>query len=142
MQAWTWGWGQKKREVWPRMSASSVSPQKRAFLPLNRALLLRGRQPRMGGSLSRTPVLCPSLCYPSGCYGDQHLLCVLGSAGVCGTFSRTVVFQPPPTPPLQGSSSSSRWWQTRGPDTGFFTFLLWLHKSLPVAGSGSFNFQI
>lgn len=107
--SWERGWGQREREVWPSVSASSVSPQRLTFLPLNRALLLRSRQPRLGESLGRTPTLHPSLCHPSGRYGDPHLpsVCLALLLCVCGTFPRTVVFQRVSHLPLQGSSFSS-----------------------------------
>lgn len=77
MQAGNGAGDRGKREVWPSVSASSVSPQRLTLLPLNRAFAAEGQAVWVGGSLGKTPVPHPSLYHPSGCYGDCHLLSVL-----------------------------------------------------------------
>lgn len=93
------GLGTRERDAWSSASASSVSPQRLTFLPLHRALLLRDRQPGLGGPWGRTPVPYSSLCHQSGHYGDHQLLSVflallVGVAPFPGQWS----FRRSPTP--------------------------------------------
>lgn len=107
--SWEPGWGQREREMWPSASASSVSPQRLTFLPLNRALLLRSRQPRLGdgpwAGLLLSILHCATRVVAK--VTPTFLLCSWPCWCVCGTFLRMVVFHRVSHLPLQGSSFSS-----------------------------------
>lgn len=93
--------GERGKENCGPVFASSVSPQRLTFLPINRALLLRVRQPLVGYPWAGLQ------CHQSGCCGPPASFCVLGLAGVCVmSFPGRWYFSPCPTPPLQESSFS------------------------------------
>lgn len=85
--------GERGKENCGPVFASSVSPQRLTFLPINRALLLRVRQPLMGYPWAGLQ------CHQSGCCGPPASFCVLGLAGVCVTsFPGRWYFSRCPTP--------------------------------------------
>ena len=107
------------------------------FCHLIAPLRWRCRLLGFGGPLRRAPFPPPSLGHQSGLSDDCRLLRCRGCVWHLFQHGGLSAGFPPPTPfpgkgffPLCGQ-------QTLSPDTDFF----WLHKPLPVAGSGSFNFQ-
>lgn len=128
--SWEWGWGQTEKEVWPSVSAPSVSPQTLPFLTLNRPFAAEGQAAWVGGSLVRTPI--PHFSLYRQRRSPPPPFCGLGPAGVCGTFSSPVAFPSSLPPPLQGSAFPP--WPFRGRP-----WAQTLASSLSLSGSTSLS---
>ena len=139
--SWEWGWDRREKGSVVHCVCSLSFSTKWPYLPLNRPFAAEEQAAWVGGSMGRSPV--PHLLLSPKKVAICRLPSVLLALLVCvAPFPALWPFIQSPTslcgeaPSLPGPQ-----WQTPGPDTGFFTFPLWLHQSLQAAGSGSFNFQ-